>query len=47
MVINDLDCDIEDLTVDDFPDESLETAQYVIAQASLSRIGGLALLLLL
>jgi hypothetical protein len=39
MVINDLDCDMEDLTVDDFPDELPETAAYVIAQASLARIG--------
>ena len=47
MVINDLDCDIEDLTMDDFPDESIETAQYVIAQASLSRICGLAFALII
>lgn len=38
MSINDLDCDVEDLTMDDFPDETPETAQYIIAQASLSNI---------
>lgn len=39
MIINDLDCDIENLTRDDFPDESEATAQYVMAQASLAKIG--------
>lgn len=39
MIIHDLDCDIEDLTVDDFPDETLETAQYIIAQVGLNRVG--------
>ncbi|OQU98289.1 Fungal specific transcription factor domain-containing protein [Cladophialophora immunda] len=37
MVINDLDHDVEDLTIEDFPDESPETAQYIIAQASLNK----------
>ena len=39
MVINELDCDMEDLSVEDFREESEETAQYLIALASLSRIG--------
>lgn len=41
MVINDLDSDIEDLTQNDFPTESEETAEYVMAQANLSRISKL------
>lgn len=39
MAINDLDCDIEDLCSRDFVGESEETAEYLIAQAKLSRIG--------
>lgn len=39
MIINDEDCTLEELTFDDFPSEPQETAQYIIAQASLSRIG--------
>ncbi|KAI1610996.1 fungal-specific transcription factor domain-containing protein [Exophiala viscosa] len=38
MSINDLDCDVEDLTMEDFPDESPETAQYIIGQVSLNKI---------
>ncbi|KIV76821.1 hypothetical protein PV11_08681 [Exophiala sideris] len=37
MVINDLDHDVEDLTVDDFQEESAETARYMVAQASLNK----------
>lgn len=37
MAINDLDCNVEDLTLDDFPAESLETANYVIEQVKLNR----------
>lgn len=37
MVINDIDFDVEDLTMDDFPDEPPETARYIIAQASLNK----------
>ncbi|OAP56667.1 hypothetical protein AYL99_08779 [Fonsecaea erecta] len=38
MVINDLDFDVEDLTMDDFPNESIDTARYMVAQASLNKI---------
>ena len=37
MVINDLDCDVEDLTLDDFPFEPVETANYIIGQVELNR----------
>ncbi|KAH6988863.1 fungal-specific transcription factor domain-containing protein, partial [Ilyonectria sp. MPI-CAGE-AT-0026] len=37
MVISDIDFDVEDLTMDDFPDETLETARYIIAQVSLNK----------
>ncbi|KIN07227.1 hypothetical protein OIDMADRAFT_108224, partial [Oidiodendron maius Zn] len=36
IVINDLDCDVEDLTLDDFPSEPVETANYVIGQVGLN-----------
>lgn len=39
MIINDDDCTLEALTVEDFPSEPRETAQYIIGQASLSRAG--------
>jgi len=39
MVINDLDCDVEDLSMQDFPDEPPETARYMIAQAGLNKAG--------
>lgn len=39
MVINDLDHDVEDLTMEDFPDESPETARYMIAQVGLNQAG--------
>lgn len=39
MIINDMDTDVEELTLEDFPDEKPETAHYLIAQASLSRAG--------
>lgn len=39
MMINDIDTDVEELTLEDFPDEKPETAHYLIAQASLSRTG--------
>ena len=39
MVINDLDCDAEELTVDDFPNDSEETILYIMTQATLSRAG--------
>lgn len=37
MVINELECNADDLTLDDFPDESLETANYVINQIGLNK----------
>lgn len=37
MVISDIDFDVEDLTMDDFPDEPPETARYMIAQVSLNK----------
>ncbi|CAM1509691.1 Fc.00g000260.m01.CDS01 [Cosmosporella sp. VM-42] len=37
MIINELDCDVEDPTPEDFSDESAETAYYIIGQASLNR----------
>jgi hypothetical protein len=39
MVINDLDHDVEELTMNDFPDESLDTARYIILQAELNQAG--------
>jgi hypothetical protein len=39
MVINDLDYDVEELVVQDFPEEAPETAHYMIAQAKLSKAG--------
>jgi len=39
MIINDLDCDVEDLEIEDFGEESEESAHYLIGLASLSRIG--------
>ncbi|RFU30586.1 hypothetical protein B7463_g5717, partial [Scytalidium lignicola] len=36
MSINDHDCDVEELTENDFPDETKDTALYVISQARLS-----------
>jgi hypothetical protein len=39
MVINDLDFDVEELSMEDFPDETQETALFVISQASLNRAG--------
>ena len=39
MSINDDDCTLESLTLEDFPSESRETRQYIIAQANLSRTG--------
>lgn len=39
MVINDLDYDVEELVVQDFPEETPETANYMIAQAKLSKAG--------
>ncbi len=38
MIINNLDCNVEDLTVDDFPDESVETANFVMEQVKLNRV---------
>ncbi|KAF9766003.1 hypothetical protein IL306_001624 [Fusarium sp. DS 682] len=37
MVINDQDHDVEELNEDDFPEENLETVQYIIAQMKLSK----------
>ncbi|KAJ4269932.1 hypothetical protein NW762_001603 [Fusarium torreyae] len=37
MAINDLDHDVEELTVQDFPDEAPETAQYIISQVELNK----------
>jgi hypothetical protein len=37
MVINELECDADDLTLDDFPDESLETANYVLDLIGLNK----------
>jgi hypothetical protein len=39
MVINDLDHDVEELSMEDFPDENLDTARYVILQVELNRAG--------
>ena len=39
MIINDLDCDIEPLDLEDFPQESQETAKYVMLQAELNLTG--------
>ncbi|KAH7171688.1 hypothetical protein DER46DRAFT_622571 [Fusarium sp. MPI-SDFR-AT-0072] len=38
MVINDEDHDVEELADDDFPEETPETAQYIIAQVKLSKV---------
>ena len=37
MVINELDCTVEDLTSDDFAHEAIETAKYVMGQVGLNR----------
>lgn len=37
MIINDLDCDVSTLRVEDFPHDSLDTARYLILQAELNR----------
>lgn len=39
MLINDNDCDLEDLEEADLPDDSPETRMYIIAQARLSQTG--------
>jgi hypothetical protein len=39
MIINDLDCDVEPLTLMDFEDESIETARYVMSQVELNQVG--------
>lgn len=39
MIINDMDCDIELLSPEDFADESVDTVQYLIAQIDLNRAG--------
>ena len=39
MIINDIDCDVEELMVDDFQDESEGTILYIMNQATLSRAG--------
>lgn len=39
MIINDLDCDLEDLEMEDFEEGSEENAQYFLGLASFSRIG--------
>lgn len=39
MVINDLDHDVEELVAEDLPDESPETAQYIILQMELNKAG--------
>jgi len=38
MVINDLDFDVEEPTLEDFPDETKEIGNYIIAQSQLCRI---------
>lgn len=38
MVINDLDFDVEEPTLEDFSDETPEVARYIIAQSQLNRI---------
>lgn len=43
MVINDLDFDVEDLTLDDFPDEAHDAAVYMISQVELSKTGWLCI----
>ncbi|KAF4955661.1 hypothetical protein FGADI_4354 [Fusarium gaditjirri] len=37
MVINDMDHDVEELVKEDFPEEGVETVQYIISQVQLSR----------
>ncbi|KAK6712222.1 hypothetical protein SNK05_006677 [Fusarium graminearum] len=37
MVINDMDYDVEELVVEDLVDESVETAQYIVAQVKLNK----------
>ena len=37
MVINDMDYDVEELVVEDLPDEPIETAQYIVAQVKLNK----------
>lgn len=37
MIINDLDCDVQALRLEDFPHDSLDTARYLILQAELNR----------
>lgn len=39
MVINDVDHDVEELTLEDFPDETLDTARYIILQVELNQAG--------
>jgi hypothetical protein len=39
MMINDNDCDIEELEMADFWDESKATALYILSQACLSKAG--------
>lgn len=39
MVINDLDHDVEELVMEDLPDESPQTAQYIISQMELNKTG--------
>lgn len=39
MVINDLDHDVEELVIEDLPDETPETAQYIISQMKLNKAG--------
>lgn len=41
MVINDMDYDVEELVVEDLVDESVETAQYIVAQVKLNKEGKL------
>lgn len=39
MVINDLDHDVEELLIEDMPDDTPETAQYIISQIELNKAG--------
>ena len=45
MVINDLDHDVEELVLEDLPDETPETAHYIIQQMELNKAGKWTLIL--
>ena len=39
MVINDLDHDVEELLMEDMPDDTPDTAQYILSQIELNKAG--------